>query len=159
MDCFRDSFVGHTIRVISSRRWLQYPEERDPSRWKAYIRDNNALERVDTGSEVWLSTLVSQTRSQHRSPASSNASDDGDLEKSKDVTIISWAEDNDQDVGVFPSTPPLASLTLGVESAKLGLVQKVLRKWTDLPDHVLDIHRFRHLYPVDTWHRSALSRQ
>jgi hypothetical protein len=128
MDCFRDSFVSHTIRVISRRRLLQYPEERDPSRWKAYIRDNNALEKVDTVSEIWLSTLVSQTRSQQRSPGSSNASDVGDLEKSKDVTIITWADDND-------------------------------RKWTGLLDHVLDLHRFRHLYTVDTWHRSALSRQ
>jgi hypothetical protein len=159
MDCFRDSFVGHTIRVISRRRLLQYPEERDPSRWKAYIRDNNALEKVDTVSEIWLSTLVSQTRSQQRSPGSSNASDVGDLEKSKDVTIITWADDNDQGVGVFPSIPPSASLTLRAESAKLGLVQKVLRKWTGLLDHVLDLHRFRHLYTVDTWHRSALSRQ
>ena len=159
MDCFRDSFVGHTIRVVSRRRLLQYPEERDPSRWKAYIRDNNALEKVDTGPEIWLSTLVSQTRSQHRSPGSSNASDDADLENSKDVTIITWAEDYDQGVGVLLSTPPSASLTLGAESAKLGLVQKVLREWAGLLDHVLDLHRFRHLYTVDTWHRSGLSRQ
>jgi hypothetical protein len=138
---------------------LQYPEEQDPSRWKAYIRNNNALEKVDTVSEVWLSTLVSQTRSQERPSGSSNASDADDLEKSKDTTIITWADDNDQGVSVISSTPPSALLTLGIESAKLGLVQKVLRKWTGLHDHVLDLHRFRHLYTVDTWRRSALSRQ
>jgi hypothetical protein len=124
MDCFRDSFIGHTIRVISRRRLLQYPEERDPSRWKAYIRDNNALEKVDTVSEVWLSTLVSQTRSRQRSPGNSNASNDADLEKSKDVTIITWADDNDQGVGVFPKYPSFGLVDSGSRIHKIGACSK-----------------------------------
>lgn len=102
MDSFRDSFAGHLIRVASGRRLLQYPEERDHTRWKAFIRDNKALETVDTSSDVWLSTLVSQTITREKTRGGSSKSDEDDVEKSKDTTIITWADDNDQGVSVSP---------------------------------------------------------
>ncbi|GAB7350828.1 hypothetical protein MBLNU459_g1361t2 [Dothideomycetes sp. NU459] len=36
-DLFRDAPVGQLIRWVSGNKWLQYPEEKDPSIWKNFI--------------------------------------------------------------------------------------------------------------------------
>lgn len=36
-DLFRDAPVGQLLRWVSGNKWLQYPEEKDPSIWKKYV--------------------------------------------------------------------------------------------------------------------------
>ncbi|KAL6155532.1 GTPase-activating protein [Exserohilum turcicum] len=36
-DLIRDSAFGHCVRLVTRRKYLQYPEEKDPEAWKKYV--------------------------------------------------------------------------------------------------------------------------
>jgi DHA1 family multidrug resistance protein-like MFS transporter len=36
-ELFRDTVVGHAVRIITKGKVMSYEEERDPSIWKRYV--------------------------------------------------------------------------------------------------------------------------
>lgn len=119
----QDSTVGHVIRFLSKGRIFKYAEERDPLLWKQYtnkekssrmayhgrmdsIRDADGIADGVTRS----SSRSSRIESMGRIP-SSGWSDSGnrfqgltgmriDPEKGRDVYLIDWWDDKDQEVRV-----------------------------------------------------------
>lgn len=111
MDTIRDSLCGHIIRVLTKRRWLQYPEEEDPTRYTKFYRGTHEPEEG-----LWLSTLVSQatrtstgtadgasrdlemlaTRTTSESGPMATPGSGEQKEKREDVAIVTWHGDNDQ---------------------------------------------------------------
>lgn len=116
----QDSIVGHAIRLLSKGRIFKYAEERDPSLWKQYTNKEKSSRmayhgRMDSiGDADGIADGV--TRSSSRSSSiqsmgripSSGWSDGGnhfqgltgmqiDPEKGKDVYLIDWWDDKDQE--------------------------------------------------------------
>lgn len=117
----QDSTVGHAIRFLSKGRIFRYAEEQDPSLWKQYTNKEKSsrmayhgrIDSIGDADEV----VDGVTRSSSRSPRiesmgripSSGWSDSGncfqgltgmriDPEKGKDVYLIDWWDDKDQEV-------------------------------------------------------------
>ncbi|OAP64980.1 hypothetical protein AYL99_00952 [Fonsecaea erecta] len=49
-DLFRDTVVGQILRLVTGRRILQYPEERDPSIWQRYLNVEKSANMAIHGS-------------------------------------------------------------------------------------------------------------
>ncbi len=49
-ELFRDTVAGHLLRLVTGRRILQYPEERDPSIWEKYLNVQKSANMALHGS-------------------------------------------------------------------------------------------------------------
>ncbi|EUC44607.1 hypothetical protein COCMIDRAFT_97777 [Bipolaris oryzae ATCC 44560] len=49
-DLIRDSAFGHCVRLITKRKYLQYPEEKDPEYWKRYVNQEKSGNAAYHGS-------------------------------------------------------------------------------------------------------------
>ncbi|KAK8196736.1 GTPase-activating protein, partial [Zalaria obscura] len=141
MELFRDTAVGHILRLVTKRKVLLHEEERDPSLWQKYIdekksgymahhgttdppEDNESIHglggvRTREGQEV-------QPQARRTSSGSSTtlAGDDVqinhasgvkvDPEKGKDIHLVSWFGDNDPENPMNWSTPKKFFVTFNI---------------------------------------------
>ncbi|KAJ4515578.1 GTPase-activating protein [Exophiala dermatitidis] len=116
-ELFRDTVAGQTLRLITRRRILQYPEERDPTLWQKYInREKSANvathgttapvspeEQKDAEIRPWNDgNELATPQSSPSSGSSSTILEDGeqivniasnqkvDPEKGRDADIVDW---------------------------------------------------------------------
>ena len=106
----RDTVFGHTVRLITKGKYMQYAEERDPKLWKQYINreqsKNMALfgnpegiepEKQETSSEGSSPSRAAEQR-EHNQLHSTITAQRVDTEKGRDVTMVTWYGDNDPEV-------------------------------------------------------------
>ncbi|OCT44444.1 Caffeine resistance protein 5 [Cladophialophora carrionii] len=72
-ELFRDTVVGQLLRLVTGRRILKYPEERDPSIWQRYLNveksSNMALHGSTSRPDQPKKELLSATSSDPPTPA------------------------------------------------------------------------------------------
>ena len=107
-----DSIAGFALRFLSGGRIFQYAEEKDPSLWKRFtnIEKSGRMARLGRMDSVEVpeddSVGTNESFTQTPSAAWSHEGDrfQGltgvriDPEKGKDVYLIGWWDDNDQEV-------------------------------------------------------------
>jgi DHA1 family multidrug resistance protein-like MFS transporter len=117
-DLIRDSAFGHCVRLVTKRKYLQYPEEKDPEIWKKYISHEKSAYMAYHGSvtapenagEIDELTQAHGIRSREQgndSDTSSRTVGDGineasgvrvDPEKGKDIHVVDWYGPDDPQV-------------------------------------------------------------
>lgn len=65
-ELFRDTVIGHLIRLVTKSRWLQHAEDRDPSLWHMYVSTEKSSKFSSHG------TLEPLTKPKHHSVGASN---------------------------------------------------------------------------------------
>lgn len=125
-ELIRESIFGQTIRLVTKRNFLQYPEELDPSMWKQYIdyekSGRPALRSVslparrasDEESEDERKRSVDAEKegndSETHSPTRTNQTDaTTDPENGKDTLLVTWYGPNDP--AVRDTSPTVAAAT------------------------------------------------
>ncbi|KIW18649.1 hypothetical protein PV08_02938 [Exophiala spinifera] len=124
-ELFRDTVAGQLLRVITGRRILQYPEERDPSIWQRYLNPekssnlamHSSTEPPTSQEKQELETQPSSTNrarptlggnSPSHSSSSTTVDDENvvvntlsktavDPEKGRDAHIVDWYGPDDPD--------------------------------------------------------------
>jgi len=115
-DLFRDTAVGHLIRLVTRNKCLQFSEEKDPSMWKNYMDEKKSGYMAHHGTteppedDAQMEGIGGVRTRDGRHPSdSSDATRVGqegvnhasgvsiDPEKGRDVHIVSWYGDNDQE--------------------------------------------------------------
>jgi DHA1 family multidrug resistance protein-like MFS transporter len=106
-DLIRDSAFGHCIRLLTKRKYLQYPEEKDPQIWKKYISHEKSgyaayhgqTSAPDDAGEIEGLTQAHGVRSREASETSSRTVGEGineasgvrvDPEKGRDIHVVDW---------------------------------------------------------------------
>lgn len=121
-ELIRDTVFGHSLRLATRGRVLQYEEERDPTVLERYVdkeksgrmahhghtglegQDNGANTGNSDGNNVHSSRRTSDTRVESSDERLNEASGVVvDPEKGRDVTIVTWFSENDPEVGLIPS--------------------------------------------------------
>lgn len=100
-DLIRDSFFGHTIRLISNGRVLHYPEELDPSIWQRYINEKKSANMAMYGKTEIPESESKDTPRDSKSPSLSSGNGDNrpvDAEKGRDVYLVDWYGPDDPEV-------------------------------------------------------------
>lgn len=121
-ELIRDTVFGHALRLVTGGKALPYEEERDPSLWKRFIDhektgrmahhghleeeeeeknesgpgDNDGAGNGRQGSDSAQSpdSNASSRRNQHTGHKI-------DPEKGKDVNVVGWWGENDQEVSIL----------------------------------------------------------
>ncbi|EUC27991.1 hypothetical protein COCCADRAFT_110310 [Bipolaris zeicola 26-R-13] len=114
-DLIRDTAFGHCVRLVTGRKYLQYPEEKDPEYWKRFVNQEKSGNAAYHGStqppenadEVPELAHAGSVRSRHGSDASGESKttlDDDvnepsgvrvDPEKGRDYHVVDWDGPND----------------------------------------------------------------
>ena len=114
-ELFQNTVFGYFVRLLSRQRIFPYAEERDSSLWKKYVHHDMSQQMAlhgHTGDETpeekdeGVNTQKSsrETSSTRNGGQSKNTLGHSvDPEKGKDVSVIYWYNDNDQEV--FPVVP------------------------------------------------------
>ncbi|KNG51256.1 benomyl/methotrexate resistance protein [Stemphylium lycopersici] len=109
-DLIRDSAFGHIVRLVTRKKYLQYPEEKDPELWKKYVNQeksgyaayHGSTEAPENAGDVDELTQAHGVRSRdqrHDSDDSSRTVGDGvnepsgvrvDPEKGRDYHVVDW---------------------------------------------------------------------
>ena len=117
-ELIRDSAFGHCVRLITGRKYLQYPEEKDPEYWKRYISHeksgyaayHGSTEPPENTGEVDELTRAHGIRSReagNESDGSDRTLGDGvneasgvrvDPEKGRDYHVVDWYGPDDPQV-------------------------------------------------------------
>ena len=117
-DLIRDSAFGHCVRLITGKKYLQYPEEKDPEYWKRYVNQEKSGYAAYHGSTQPPENAGGVPELAHarsiRSRQGSDASDkskstlgDGvnepsgirvDPEKGRDYHVVDWDGPDDPQV-------------------------------------------------------------
>ncbi|KAK5080229.1 GTPase-activating protein [Lithohypha guttulata] len=106
MDIVRDSAFGKLVRLATQNLFFQYPEEKDISTCKSYLRSQQlAIEEekhaVDDDPEAFgLFTVLSQasrhvTRTRSQAPEGQNESSTDQVCKSEEQLIVDWKDNAD----------------------------------------------------------------
>ena len=117
LDLLRDSAFGHCVRLVTGRKYLQYPEERDHEIWKKYVSHEKSGYAAYHGhthppqdnAEEALNELTQAhgVRSRERHDSDTTAVGEGvneasgvrvDPEKGKDVHVVDWYGPDDAQV-------------------------------------------------------------
>lgn len=112
----RDTVFGQVIRLISRKAVLKYPDERDPSLWKVFIRKEELVSSVTMIQSEFMANPESleagnmvegeEERKQSRDiPSEVSLESDHDLnrknktqEKKVAVTLVDWYSQDDPEV-------------------------------------------------------------
>lgn len=117
VDLLRDTAFGQIIRVITKRKFLQYPEEKDPELWRQWVSEEKsantarygAVEPPEEKSEYEKekpeersnrehsnadSAATSQTRIPDDAPINETSGMRIDPEKGMDKTVIHFLPDD-----------------------------------------------------------------
>lgn len=125
-ELFRDTVLGHALRLVSGQKILPYAEDEDPSLWKRYIdkeksghmahhgaphpEDKDAeKDDVEDGNGNGANDGSSSTRHNTGAQNSAGGSEADtevnevsgvkvDPEKGRDVSIVTWYSDDDPEV-------------------------------------------------------------
>ncbi|KAF1837560.1 MFS general substrate transporter [Decorospora gaudefroyi] len=109
-DLIRDSAFGHCVRLVTGRKYLQYPEEKDPEIWKKYVSHEKSghaayhgdTEAPENRNEIDALTQAHGVRSREQgdnSETSSRTMGEGvneasgvmvDPEKGMDIHVVDW---------------------------------------------------------------------
>jgi DHA1 family multidrug resistance protein-like MFS transporter len=134
LELFRDTTLGHFLRVLTRQKVLPYEEERDATLWKRYVDkeksgnmarhghvgpaeemdeekeedDTDGISSDNTTSQpsdqrpgnATTHTGLPRTSSDTRVGSQDNQRQNANLEKGRDVTIVSWYSDNDPEVSL-----------------------------------------------------------
>jgi DHA1 family multidrug resistance protein-like MFS transporter len=118
-DLIRDSAFGHCVRLVTGRKYLQYPEEKDPEYWKKYVNHeksgyaayHGSTEPPENAHEVPELTQAHGMRSREETGDDSDRSErtlgEGvneasgvrvDPEKGRDYHVVDWYGPEDPQV-------------------------------------------------------------
>lgn len=121
-DLIRDSAFGHIVRLVTKRKYLQYPEEKDPELWTKYVNQEKsgyaayhgsteAPENANDVEELTQAHGVRNRDQRHDSDDSSRTVGNGvnetsgvrvDPEKGRDYHVVDWYGPDDP--AVCPSS-------------------------------------------------------
>lgn len=90
-DLIRDAPVGQMIRWAFKGKYLQYPEEKDPSLWEQYVDKEKSKNMAQYGS----TDPPDESDKEDNGRQKSNSDKSANTEKGKDVTVITWFDEND----------------------------------------------------------------
>ncbi|KAJ9661330.1 GTPase-activating protein [Coniosporium apollinis] len=105
MEMIRSSAFGKLVRLLSRRRLLKYPEETDPSTWKAYVKpeaeakaeEEKAIEEVPDAFGLY--TVISQASRVGRTLSTPGGLERAETSKSKRAIqtdgVVSWRDADD----------------------------------------------------------------
>ncbi|KAH7054530.1 putative caffeine resistance protein 5 [Macrophomina phaseolina] len=115
-DLIRDSVFGKVVRFVTRQKYLQYPEERDPSIWEKYVDRGNSSNHA-----LWSASLPTQHTSvrdesddegkrsvdaekpregsdtESPSPPRGNQDDAAATENGRDMLMVTWYGPDDPD--------------------------------------------------------------
>lgn len=114
-ELIRDTAFGHLVRLLSGKKLLQYPEEKDPSLWRHMIDEKKSGYMAHHGSTDPPEDGDEPERHRQRENSNGNESDDSartrvdgenadinhvsgvkiDQEKGRDIHLVSWYDDKD----------------------------------------------------------------
>lgn len=115
MEMIRSSAFGKLVRLLSRRRLLKYPEETDPSTWKAYVKpeaeakaeEEKAIEEVPDAFGLY--TVISQASRVGRTLSTPGGLERAETSKSKRAIqtdgVVSWRDADDTEVGALITLP------------------------------------------------------
>lgn len=170
-DLFRDAAVGQMIRWVSGNKWLQYPEEKDPSIWQKFIdkeKSGNMAMYGQAAPPEDEEKNDDRNQNESQSPQRSGSGSSGTLrgddreynemsgkpidpEKGKNIDMVSWYGPDDPGLYLVVCSPGRLELTLCArESTKLGHAQEVFRCLSNLFVVCVHLHRLCYLH---TWRR------
>lgn len=99
-ELFRDTVAGQLLRLLTRRRILQYPEEKDPSIWEKYLNAEKSANMAVHGSTAPASGEEKEDLPSGSSSTTSVANNDElvntlsgqriDPEKGRDAHIVDW---------------------------------------------------------------------
>jgi len=116
METLRDTAFGKLVRLISRHRWMQYPEEQDPSVWTEYLKTETETEKTEeepstptTETEnpedleaFGIYSLRSQLSSRSRRMSyASTLQNGGPDPTNKQPLVISWRGPDDPEVCIL----------------------------------------------------------
>ncbi|KAL8803464.1 MAG: hypothetical protein Q9182_003161 [Xanthomendoza sp. 2 TL-2023] len=96
-ELIRDTAFGHLVRLVTRGKYLQYPEDKDPSMWQTYVSGEKTNRMADQGylrqlsfdpissSEASSRTLVGDERRVNEYTAHQI-----DREKARDTNVVDW---------------------------------------------------------------------
>lgn len=120
-DLIRDSPFGHIVRLVTRRKYFQYPEEKDHEMWKKYVNEEKSgymahhgtAEPPEEESEELNQAQGLRAREGNNSETSSRTHvGEGhneasgvrvDPEKGKDKHVIDWYGSDDPQVSLLSS--------------------------------------------------------
>lgn len=114
-DLIRDSAFGHCVRLVTRRKYLQYPEEKDPEAWKKYVNPeksgyaafHGSTEPPSTAGDLEELRQAQDGRGREASDSDSSRTlggvngDSGvriDSEKGRDYHVVDWYGPDDPQV-------------------------------------------------------------
>jgi DHA1 family multidrug resistance protein-like MFS transporter len=121
-DLIRDSPFGHVVRLVTGRKYFQYPEEKDHELWKKYVNEEKSGYMAHHGTAEppkEESDDINQAqglRAREDSESSSRTLGEGhneasgvrvDPEKGKDKHVVDWYGPDDPQVSLSRSSRTL----------------------------------------------------
>lgn len=112
-DLIRDSPFGHIVRLVTRKKYFQYPEEKDPNLWKNYVNQEKSGYVAHHGNtsppEEEVDGLREARGVRDREGSESSRTEVGeefnyasgmriDQEKGKDQHVIDWFGPDDPQV-------------------------------------------------------------
>lgn len=117
-ELLRDTALGHFLRLVTGKKVLLYPEEKDPEVWKKYVNKEKSANMATHGQveppedDEKKDESAPQSRSPSRTPSSGSSStirdDSGqvneasgrpiDPEKGQDSFVVDWYGPDDPEV-------------------------------------------------------------
>ncbi|KAL8811247.1 MAG: hypothetical protein Q9200_001940 [Gallowayella weberi] len=100
-ELIRDTTFGHLVRLVTRGKYLQYPEEKDPSMWQTYVSGGKTQRMADqrqlsfgplSSSEASSRTLIGDERGVNEHTRHSI-----DREKARDANVVDWFGEHDSE--------------------------------------------------------------
>lgn len=167
-ELIRDTVLGHFLRLVTGKKVLLYPEEKDPEIWKKYVNKEKSANMASHGQpeapkedekkEEKEDDSDSQSREpsrRHSSRSSSTIRDDSgqvnevsgrpvDSEKGQDSFVVDWYGPDDPEV--CKRSVLAVSRLIWTESKKLVASQAFLGDILYMSAYILRLHWFGHLH-------------
>ena len=168
METLRDTAFGKLVRLATRYKWMQYPEEKDPSVWTEYlkteVKEEDTPSTAQTENEspqdleaCGIYTVMSQvsTRTRRMSSASTIGAPDQSI-------VISWRGPDDPEVSRVNDSSEFQGPCTNIdrpEPAKLDHEEEILRQFLDLAINLRHIHRLCNLHTWYSWCLRAIRRE
>lgn len=104
-DLLRDTLLGQTVRLLSGRTLLTFPDEQNPDLWKAFVpegkhydgtpRSNIGIDQDGEHPANAVNTAQASSSEEQHSTYRDPVTND---EKDGEVMLVDWYDSNDQEV-------------------------------------------------------------
>jgi DHA1 family multidrug resistance protein-like MFS transporter len=135
-DLIRDSPFGHIVRLVTGRKYFQYPEEKDHELWKKYVSEEKSgnmahhgtaeppekeSDDIDRSQGLRAREDSDSSSRTHIGEGRNEASGVRvDPEKGKDKHVIDWYGPDDPQVSLLDRSAHCRSLIAAIRTQGIG---------------------------------------